>query len=279
MTYTASGIYTAALGTAANGCDSSAVLDLTINNSVAYTDVQVACNSYIWIDAVEYTASGIYGPLTFSTAAGCDSVVTLDLTINTNCSGGVTLNLTAFLEGYYAGSGAMQSVLANQAVANATGFEADTVWIELRDSLDPTIVVDAQPLLLMTDGTGSATFPAAVEGTSYWICLKHRMSIQTWSATEVLMTASTDYDFTTSDAQAFGNNMKEVEPGVWAIFSGDLNQDEFIDPFDFGLYLDDSINFAYGYYASDMNGDGFTDPFDFGIYLNNSINFVMSMHP
>ncbi|MFM9051981.1 MAG: hypothetical protein ACKOKF_06655, partial [Bacteroidota bacterium] len=180
---------------------------------------------------------------------------------------------------YYIGSNSMQPVLLNQGEPNATGFETDTIVIELRDSLDPSIVIGATNATLMTDGTASALYTAATPGTSYWIVIKHRNSVQTWSAEPVLMTATTTYDFTTSDTQAFASNMKEVEPGVWAIFTGDLNQDEFIDTFDSPLFEFDNANFVVGYVVTDMNGDGFVDTFDSPILETNSINFVSSIHP
>ncbi|WP_107039175.1 fibronectin type III domain-containing protein [Brumimicrobium mesophilum] len=72
-------------GGAANGCDSIVTLDLTINNSVTGTDVQEACNSFTWIDGVEYTMHNNTATFTIvgGAANGCDSIVTLDLTINT----------------------------------------------------------------------------------------------------------------------------------------------------------------------------------------------------
>jgi hypothetical protein len=105
------------------------------------------------------------------------------------------------------------------------------------------------------------------------------MSVQTWSASPVLLSQTTTYEFWSDATQAFGGNLKEMETGIWAIYSGDMNQDEFVDPFDFALYLDDSINFASGYYATDLNGDGFVDPFDFTTYADNSLNFILSAHP
>ncbi|MDT8413417.1 MAG: SBBP repeat-containing protein, partial [Vicingaceae bacterium] len=77
------------VGGAANGCDSVVTLDLTINTTQYGTDVQTACNSFTWLDNVTYTTS-INTP-TFTivggAANGCDSVVTLDLTINTTQNG------------------------------------------------------------------------------------------------------------------------------------------------------------------------------------------------
>jgi len=278
-TYHASGVYTFAAGLGVNHCDSTATLNLTINPSYNDTQVVAACQQYTWIDGNTYTQSGYY-VFYSSTLAGCDSALTLDLTINTGCSNGVALDLTMFLEGYYAGSSTMTSVLMNQGIGNTIGTEVDTILVELRDSLDPSIVVDQANLLLMTDGTASGTFLNAQPGTSYWIVIKHRMSIQTWSAAEVMFSAAgTTYDFSSSSSQAYGSNEREVETGVWAIYSADLNQDEFVDAFDYPIFDNDRYNFASGYYASDMNGDGFVDSFDYPIFDLNRYEFVGSVHP
>lgn len=47
------------------------------------TDVITACDFYTWIDGITYTASNNTATYTLSNVAGCDSVVTLDLTIDT----------------------------------------------------------------------------------------------------------------------------------------------------------------------------------------------------
>ena len=47
------------------------------------TDTQTACDNYIWIDGNTYTSSNSTATDTLANAAGCDSVVTLNLTINT----------------------------------------------------------------------------------------------------------------------------------------------------------------------------------------------------
>jgi len=56
-------------------------LNLTINYITAGTDVITACDSYTWIDGVTYTASNNTATYTLTSSAGCDSVVTLDLTV------------------------------------------------------------------------------------------------------------------------------------------------------------------------------------------------------
>ena len=73
------------VGGAANGCDSLVTLDLTILNSTTGTDVITECYSYTWIDGNTYTSSN--NSATFNivggAANGCDSLVTLTLTIDT----------------------------------------------------------------------------------------------------------------------------------------------------------------------------------------------------
>ena len=73
--------------TAANGCDSVVLLNLTILPQSTWTDVITACGSYTWIDGTTYTSSTNTATTTLTASNGCDSVVTLDLTINTPASG------------------------------------------------------------------------------------------------------------------------------------------------------------------------------------------------
>jgi uncharacterized protein YceK len=64
------------------GCDSIITLDLTINSDHT-TDVQNVCNDYFtWIDGITYDISNHTATHTLTNMEGCDSVVTLDLTIN-----------------------------------------------------------------------------------------------------------------------------------------------------------------------------------------------------
>lgn len=65
----------------AAGCDSLVQLNLTINKSVAVVDTQKACGSYTWIDGNTYTTNNSTAKHTLKTVKGCDSVITLNLTL------------------------------------------------------------------------------------------------------------------------------------------------------------------------------------------------------
>ena len=71
-------------GGTVNGCDSLVTLDLTIFNSVNGTDTQTACGSYTWIDGNTYTTTNNTAIFNIPGGAvnGCDSIISLDLTIN-----------------------------------------------------------------------------------------------------------------------------------------------------------------------------------------------------
>jgi hypothetical protein len=79
-TYFTSGIYRDTL-TANSGCDSILTLNLTIGQHSASTIQVENCGPYIWPQTGElYTATGLYYD-TIPNAVGCDSIITLDLTI------------------------------------------------------------------------------------------------------------------------------------------------------------------------------------------------------
>lgn len=80
-TYTISGQYTASLINSA-GCDSLLTIDLILNNYTSGVDVILACESYTWIDGVTYTSSTSVPTYILANSSGCDSLVTLELTIN-----------------------------------------------------------------------------------------------------------------------------------------------------------------------------------------------------
>lgn len=75
--------------------------------SVTGTDVQTACNSFTWIDGITYTSSNSTATYNIAGGAsnGCDSLVTLNLTINTvsdigTTTSGITITANNAMAGY-----------------------------------------------------------------------------------------------------------------------------------------------------------------------------------
>ncbi len=214
---------------------------------------------------------------TATSSFGCTSSAIQPVSVS-NCSASITLNMKLILQGYYIGSGMMQPVLSNQAVQNSLITEADTLIVKLHH---PTTfaLIDTKKAVLLTNGTVSATF--AQPAASYYVAIKHRNTLLTWTMAAIACTSSTPvYDFSIAANKAMGNNQVQVEPGVWAFFTGDLNQDDFIDGNDFPAFDTDSFNGVNSVYvATDMNGDGFVDGNDFPVFDVNSFNGVSAVHP
>jgi hypothetical protein len=76
------------VGGAANGCDSTVTLNLTIYSPPAI-DLQSACDSFTWVDGITYFASNFTATHTFvgGGSNGCDSTVSLNLTLNNSTTG------------------------------------------------------------------------------------------------------------------------------------------------------------------------------------------------
>ncbi len=70
-------------GAASNGCDSIVTLDLSILQASEGVDEVIACQSYTWIDGVEYTSDNNSATFVLVGEAynGCDSIVSLALDI------------------------------------------------------------------------------------------------------------------------------------------------------------------------------------------------------
>ncbi|MBQ9508069.1 MAG: hypothetical protein IJR53_01430, partial [Bacteroidales bacterium] len=74
-------------GTDTNGCSGMAQITIVVKQKTYSDTTVVACNSYTWIDGVTYTESNNTATYTLTNAAGCDSIVTLNLTINKSSVG------------------------------------------------------------------------------------------------------------------------------------------------------------------------------------------------
>ncbi|MBK9412023.1 MAG: hypothetical protein IPN61_01135 [Bacteroidetes bacterium] len=269
--------------TPTSGCVGSTVSIFGSNlNLVTAIDLNGISTIFVIVNSGEITVTippaATSGSFNLYTAANC-TTTTANFTVTT-CPTGMTLNLTAFLQGFYLGGGTMQPALLNQLVPGATGAEADTITVEIYDASTFLIAASTQAVL-MTDGTCSATLNAA-DG-NYYIAIRHRNSLLTWSAVDIAMASATpaSYDFSTSATQAFSGWMADdLNEGIYSIFTGDINQDEFVDAADFPPYdNDNTAGLCCDYYVTDLNGDGFVDAGDFPAYDNNNAAGVFAIHP
>ena len=183
-----------------------------------------------------------------------------------------TLDLTVLIEGFY------------RPETNTT--VQDTLTVYLHNNYSPYNIVDSSIAFLSSDGDAIFTFTNAEEDIYYYLRIKHRNALETWSkfpGQRFLPTHGPDltYDFTTDASQAFENNMNLVSesPLKFAIYSGDINQDGFIALEDITLVFNDASAFVTGYVNTDVTGDNITDLSDLLITYNNSSDFVERKTP
>ncbi len=163
---------------------------------------------------------------------------------------------------------------------NGTTLAGDTITALIRAPLSPYLIVDSARVKLNSNGYAIANFLNATNGVYYYIVVKHRNSIETWSKTVQQFSTGfpISYDFTTSKTKAYGDNMK-LKSGKYCIYSGDTDQNGSIDVIDLGTVENDVSIFGGGYRIADLNGDLFVDANDLAIVENNAVNYVTRIRP
>ncbi|HNB80816.1 MAG TPA: hypothetical protein PLP14_01890, partial [Chitinophagaceae bacterium] len=240
-----------------NGCAGSTVV---LNGSPAGGQFSIP-NPYIG-------PSTIYS-YSYTDSNGCSASATSTISIDT-CVQNFTLK--CFLEGYYHGMQSMQPVLLNQGFSTDSTL-TDLMVVELHQSNAPYTLVKSVPVFLKVNGF--IQFSTELPQGTYYLVLKHRNSITTWSAEPLSMNGTPlVYDFTYAATKAYGMNMKEVENGVWAFYSGDINLDENVDLLDLSLLETAIDQFEAGYISTDINGDGNDDLLDYPVVDQNRVEFI-----
>lgn len=178
--------------------------------------------SYIWTLAtgVGGTSSGNSITVDFNTSFTSGNITVKG---HNNCGDGIPatlpvkienkiLQLKLFLEGLYMGNQQMSSALNEFGYAQWGNQIADKIIIELRDSAFPypTVYTNSN-VMLQTNGIAELTnLPCPLNG-DYYIVIKNRNHIETWSALAVSVdTDTTYYDFSDSDSKVYGNNLKNI---------------------------------------------------------------------
>ncbi len=178
----------------------------------------------------------------------------------------LTLNLNLFIEGFYLGASQMRATI------NSITYPTycDTITIELRDTSLARNVVFTSKQILRTDGNCYYTFTPPISKVYYYVVIKHRNALETWSATPILFSGtSINYSFANSISKTFSNNAKDLGDGNFAILSGDVDQNGVIDLADNTNIVNEAFLFSSGYKSQDLTGDNFIESVDFSVGENN----------
>ncbi len=197
----------------------------------------------------------------------------------------------AFLEGPYSTSTHEMSAALNtaDAIPNAAPYDNKSVGTDPADI--PEQVVDWVKIGLRSTETGASvnftsafldksgnivaddgttpefTMPSPEGSGDYYIVVEHRNHLGVMSSAihSLNSTSSSQYDFSSGLSQNYSNGAKELETGVYGLYSGDANADGYVNATDAYVHWIPN-NGTSGYKNSDFNLDRYVNATDAYIY-------------
>ncbi len=145
----------------------------------------------------------------------------------------------------------------------------DWVLVQLRDATTPSTIIasrsaylDSAGNLIDDNGTSVRGIGIAAPPGDFYISILHRNHITSMTANAqtglTWGTASTvsNYNFTSASSQFYGgsSSVKEIEPGVWGMIVGDINQSSFINSGDYVAAKTEVSSSGYLNGDCDFNG-------------------------
>ena len=188
----------------------------------------------------------------------------------------VLLSVKLFLHGAYLSGGLMRTELAANSFIPTTSTLSDArqvnripagvvdwVSLELRSTPDGAPVsrrsffLKANGDVVDWDGTTTTlSMPDAVNG-SYYIVVRHRNHLAAMSAAPVALNgnSATLYDFTVDASAFYGNDAKQLESGVFGLYTGDANGNGQVQNDDKNDFWKAQVGLG-GYHSADFNLNG-----------------------
>lgn len=239
----------------------------------AYTFTGLTPNTTYYFKIYPYNGSG--STINYKTGTGTPEVSA------TTLADSKTLNVVVMLQGLFDPNTnenrQVQDADENSSWNKFSGNIADTLSVYLADANDPwNIIHSVNAVNVDVNGSCIVSLPGTISG-NYYIVIKHRNSVETWSSNTIDFTNSNiNYNFSTAAGQAFGNNLADLKGDgtIWGLYTGDVDgligKDEYVDGFDVASIFNKSTEGAFGFMPEDLTGDGYIDGFDVALVFNNS---------
>ena len=182
ITYTTSNNTATHILNNASGCDSVVTLNLTVSFSNTGTHIQTACDSYTWIDGNTYTASNSTTTHTLTNSPGCDSVVTLNLTMNFSTTGTDVQTVCDTYTWIDGNTYTASNSTATHTLTNSVGCDSAVTLNLIINNIDSSVT--QQGTLLTADETGA---------TYQWLNCPSMTPISGATSQSYTATANRDY--------------------------------------------------------------------------------------
>ncbi len=181
-------------------------------------------------------------------------------------------NIRVFLEGFYDTNGIMNRAKDHDGDSAFERFShpiAERIDVEIHTPGNygqSEYVVVIEGVNLLEDGWATLDLPSEGE---YYIAIKTRNHLETVSMEPVNFAGETRvYDFTIAAIKAYGENQIELEPGVFGMYAGDIDQSGSVTIFDRADVIQALSLGQHGYIPEDLDGDGSITIFDRAIVIN-----------
>jgi hypothetical protein len=150
--------------------------------------------TYLWSTGETTQSIFVKNAGIYTVSSNCSTSLPFNVTTQ-NCN--LTLNLIVILQGFYdINTHEMSSVLFNTGISSIP-TACDTIEVSLYDNSSLPINKLTKKVVLNTDGTTSIDVPWTLLGQLYYIVIKHRNSIETWSKSPILLVGTNaSCDFT-----------------------------------------------------------------------------------
>lgn len=239
-------------------------------NNAVYSDITLANNDVIVCKMTSSEACAIANPATSNS-----------ITMSVNSC--VEISVKLFIQGFYLGGNQMISTI--DPLAHPT--ICDTISIELHNSNSPYNILYYTTGTIDINGNGQFIFPAGIINQSFYLVVRHRNALETWSQNPLSINISSIYyDFSTAANKAYGSNQVNLGDGNFALWSGDVSngilsgiQDGLINNYDY-LEIQNSLSiFNSGYIINDLTGDGLVESTDYSLVEHNDFTSVSVSRP
>lgn len=214
---------------------------------------------------------------------GCRDTLNVLVTVLTSPPQNVFFSVRCLLEGLYVGSGLMRPGLYLLGLSSQPDA-VDSLEIGFWNPSSLSVPVWRDTVVLNTAGLAGVVLPASYRNNFFFISVRSRNSLETWSASPVLVQDSLIYDLSTVLSSAYSNGsnppIKLLPGGRYGMYAGDINRDGAIDITDLSTIWGSTFGSpAPAYVVSDLTGDGIPDITDVSLVWSNTFNSLFYARP
>lgn len=187
----------------------------------------------------------------------------------------------ALIQGYYIGGGSMTPALHNQ----LAGGVNDVDWVTVQAHQVGNFGNPIAQFNAVIDRNGIANGNLNLLPGSYYFSIHSRNALRVCTAYPIAWGGFLNLDFADpNNVYSSIYNLYDAGGGNFCLYSGDVNDDGYIDTSDVTFVDNDNLDGKFydvnpPILGTDVNGDGYVDTADVTITDNNNLNGIQGIYP